>query len=324
MPARREKARLPPGSPCRRSHAWRTRFLEEALGSTIDFRKPIDEAYAAAIFPGSRGGIRPGHVGPVGKHIHPLRVLAEAIVDVDAIKSRRVQEVPMGRAGMSIRASSVLCVTTALLIGGCGSDSMETPGIDGGNGQPDSGPGGDAGAKGPAWTVFVYGNGDNNLANGLVADLTEMSNATIAANVQIVVLADFDASEMDATGNKFSVGYGLLRVVGGGKDFEMIEEGAEISLTDPKTLQGMVKKVFEKFPAQHHGIIMWDHGGSWGGGFGPDEQDGTDKTGKTLSMTEIVGAVKQGLTDAGLTAERPPDFFGLDTCLVGAAETAPQ
>ncbi len=44
-----------------------------------------------------------------------------------------------------------------------------------------------------AWTIFVYGHADHNLSSSLEADINEMSQATFGSNINVIVMADFDA-----------------------------------------------------------------------------------------------------------------------------------
>src|SRR5688572_4588852 len=124
------------------------------------------------------------------------------------------------------------------------------------------------------WTVFVYGHADNNLSATFVADLAEMSAAKLSSNVNLIVLADFDASQSQS-GKKFPSGWKLYRVAGDNKPLIEIDAGPELNLDKPEVLASMTERVFTEFPAEHRGMVMWDHGGSWAGGFGGDTEDGT-------------------------------------------------
>src|SRR5688572_18045609 len=116
------------------------------------------------------------------------------------------------------RASSTWLLAAALLLA-CGDDGGGTPRRDDGK---DGGLTGDAGALPSAgsWTVFMYGHGDHNLSNSLVRDIAEMAQADISSDVQVVVLADFDAQQTisDGSGDTFPSGAYWLQVEGGGAE----------------------------------------------------------------------------------------------------------
>lgn len=178
-----------------------------------------------------------------------------------------------------------------------------------------------------AWTVFVYGHGDHNLSNSLLADLGEMAKAELGdpGAFNLVVLTDWNASQTLAGSDPpehFPTGVQLFRVPGGGAELEVVAEGDELNLDDPEVLTSVTEDVFKAFPAQHHGIVLWDHGGAWSGGFGHDTQDGTDTSPTGLPAENIPPAIVKGLDAAGVNGTPPLDFFAFDTCLMQGAEVA--
>ena len=178
-----------------------------------------------------------------------------------------------------------------------------------------------------AWTVFVYGHGDHNLSNSLLADLREMAKAELGepGTFNLIVLTDWNASQTLAGSDPpvtFPTGVQLFRILGSGAELEVVAETDELNLDDPDVLAGMTSAVFKAFPAQHHGVVLWDHGGAWSGGFGHDSQDGTDASPTGLPAENIPPAILAGLTDAGVTGKPPLDFLAFDTCLMAGAEIA--
>lgn len=170
-----------------------------------------------------------------------------------------------------------------------------------------------------AWTVFVYGHGDHNLSNTLVRDIVEMANAEISEQVRVIVLADFDSSQQIAdSGETFPVGAEWLRVTGGGEAPESLGVEAELDLDDPNVLASSISAAFTQFPAEHYALILWDHGGSWSGGFGGDSQNG-QRAGEPMSAPLVAQAIRAGLDDAQI--ERV-ELFSFDTCLMAGAEVA--
>ncbi|HTV21208.1 MAG TPA: clostripain-related cysteine peptidase [Polyangiaceae bacterium] len=174
------------------------------------------------------------------------------------------------------------------------------------------------------WTILVYGHADHTLSNGLYDDMLEMGAAQLGGAVQLLVLADWDASQSVFGTDPplpFPDGVQLYRVPGDGQPFELLAQGAEANLDDPNLLAGIVADVFTALPSERRGLILWDHGGSWSGGFGGDTQNGTTE-GSPLPPQEVADAVRVGLADAGLSGSRPLDFFAFDTCLMAGAEVA--
>lgn len=172
------------------------------------------------------------------------------------------------------------------------------------------------------WTILVYGHADNTLSNSLLADMQEMVAAQLGNAVQLVVLADWDASQRIAGSDAFFPdGLQLYRVPGGGAQPELLAQGAEANLDDPLLLASIVRDVFKALPAERRGLILWDHGGSWRGGFGGDTQNGTT-AGSPMSAPVVAEAVHQGLVAAGIEPSPPLDFFAFDTCLMAGAEVA--
>lgn len=204
-------------------------------------------------------------------------------------------------------------------------------------GKGGSGTGGSAGtppdidelppAEEAAWTIFVYGHGDHNLSNSLLVDLREIAEADLGdpGSVNVLVLTDWDASQPIQGRNppeNFPEGVQLFRIPGGGAEIEVVAEGAEQNLDDPTVLSQVVGDVFTAFPAVHHGVVLWDHGGAWSGGFGSDTQNGTVTMPGTMAVGAIPPALRSGLEAAGVDASPLLDFVAFDTCLMAGAEVA--
>ena len=108
----------------------------------------------------------------------------------------------------------------------------------------------------PTWTVFIYGHADHNLSASLVNDMAEMSKARLSDNFQLVVMADWDSSQMSAEGDNYPSGTEWYRVAGNGKPPELLESEGEQNLDDPAVLQASIEKAFTKFPADRYGLIL--------------------------------------------------------------------
>lgn len=200
------------------------------------------------------------------------------------------------------------------------------------------------------WTIFVYGHADHSLSGALETDINEMSEATFGDNINIVVMADFDATQQvqgpqpgamssafpvfsaaDATANRrFPMGTTWYRIRSRMPP-EVIRTEPEKDMDDPRELTAAMRAAFQQFPADRYGLVLWDHGGSWDGGYGGDNQEAT-RDGALLdggmqrpfptTMTPAVAAnaVRAGIMASGLPGERPLEFVSFDTCLMGTAE----
>lgn len=172
------------------------------------------------------------------------------------------------------------------------------------------------------WTVFVYGHGDHNLSGELDNDITKMANATIGSNIHFVVAADWNSTTGKRSGiGNYPTGTEWYLVTGGGKK-TLINTVAEQNFDDPAVLKSAVTCVFKNYPAEHYGIVIWNHGGAWDGGYGGDTQNGAVTEPTPMPIAQIQSALSEGLTAASISASKPLDFLGFDTCLFGSAEMA--
>ena len=183
-----------------------------------------------------------------------------------------------------------------------------------------------------SWTVFVYGHADHNLSPSLITDMLEMGAATLTPNVTIVVAADWCAGltnggapyKLPWTNTALPVGTEWYIIRGGGLAPQLVGTEGEKNFDDPAVLQQAVADVFSSFPADRHGVVMWDHGGSWDVGFGGDWANDPANAGTSPGMKapQVAGAVTAGLASAGISGARPLDFFAFDTCLMAGNEVA--
>jgi hypothetical protein len=179
-----------------------------------------------------------------------------------------------------------------------------------------------ANGAGPTWTILVYGHGDHNLSPALLRDFGEMNRARLNDNVRVLFLSDWDASAQISAGEEsenYPSGALWFRIVGGRNKAELVGEEKELNLDNPAVLARAIELAFRAHPADRYGLVLWDHGGAWLGGFGGDTDDGTIK-GRPMSVDSAVASVGRGLTAAGLAGSRRLDFLAFDTCLMAGAE----
>ena len=88
-------------------------------------------------------------------------------------------------------------------------------------------------------------------------------------------------------------------------------------LSEPENLAAFIRWTKENYPADRYMLVFWDHGGGFSGGYGQDdlnEREGNDADDTILTVSEIVGAIKD--------AEMKFDLIGFDACLMQDIETA--
>ena len=94
----------------------------------------------------------------------------------------------------------------------------------------------------------------------------------------------------------------------------LIEQTPPVNMGQSSSLESFLLWADENYPAEHRGVIFWDHGGGSIKGVCCDEQYSFD----ALSLTEIETALKSSFENCA----RKYDFIGFDACLMANYETA--
>lgn len=168
------------------------------------------------------------------------------------------------------------------------------------------------------WTIFVYGHADHNLSDSMLVDLREMENATLSPQVRVIAAIDYDASQpMPGTTGNYPEGTVVYEILGGGKS-RVIATYPEQNFDDIDVMVDLAQKAFTQYPSKKRGLVLWDHGGAWAGGYGGDTQN------DTVSPTPMsVAQVKTALVSLlGKLRQGKFDFLAFDTCLMGNLEVA--
>ena len=119
-------------------------------------------------------------------------------------------------------------------------------------------------AESRPWTVAVYLDADHNLDSSAITDLEEMAQAGALKNVRLVY--QLDRNE-DMEGAKAGVERGVIE---NGKRVA-VQQLPELNSDDPRNVADFMTWAYSAYPSQKRGLVMWDHGGQWDGGFGGDE-----------------------------------------------------
>ena len=156
-----------------------------------------------------------------------------------------------------------------------------------------------------SWTFMVYivGSDLQTKMNAGFLDIVEMWNVESSDNINIVV----------ATGGSQSEGWQTVnyhRVVK--ENLETWKNVGQYSMADPNVLTDFVFESMTRYPAEHYGLILWNHG-SGIGGFGLDEVHG-----QKFSLPALTQTLRNIYTQTNIKYE----ILGFDACLMATLEVA--
>lgn len=167
-------------------------------------------------------------------------------------------------------------------------------------------------------TIMVYMNGSDLEGDygAATADLWEMMDALKvmeqegkSPSLHVVVEAGgstrWELDEMDG------VPYARFSLTGDG--ISSMESMEIRNMGDADTLTDFINYGVRSYPANHYGLILWNHGGGPVGGYGSDSHFDGDG----LSLEEIREALGYSIM-----ADSAFDFVAFDACLMGSVETA--
>ncbi len=161
------------------------------------------------------------------------------------------------------------------------------------------------------WTIFVYLCGsDLETENGAATtDLGEMVGASGSDRVSFVVetggAKKWQGNVKSGRMQRFVIQDGSIMEVDSSKTSNMGESS---------TLANFLQWGLENYPADHMGLILWDHGGGSVSGVCFDERSDYD----ALTLPELSNA----LADVNNKLWEKFEFVGFDACLMGTLECA--
>lgn len=173
---------------------------------------------------------------------------------------------------------------------------------------------------GREWTILVYMVGDNNLEAMALKDINEMEKG-IDGPVEIIVLIDrakgFDRSEGDWSDARIY----RIRKDNDEKRIhsELLAKLGELNMGTPDVLRDFLRSALATFPAKHHALILWDHGGGWQSHANDSDAPGQPQGEDYLTLPELHRALHEALAEVGIDKL---DLIGFDMCLMGQLETA--
>ncbi|MBI5853062.1 MAG: hypothetical protein HZB39_18790 [Planctomycetes bacterium] len=166
------------------------------------------------------------------------------------------------------------------------------------------------------WTIAVYLGGDNNLEVGAMRDLEEMKAGMPASGVEVVVLLDRLKDPLDGPDDWSDTRVLRLRP---GAEPDTIATPGELDTTSPEVLAGFVSGVFQRFPAPHHAVVIWDHGAGWPGVVSDDDRPSGRPDG-VMAMPDIRRALRTAITTSLLFPSI--DLIAFDACVMAHLEVA--
>ena len=155
---------------------------------------------------------------------------------------------------------------------------------------------------GPAWTVALFLNANNDLDQFLDGDLVELTQAAANANLKIV-------AQVARRGQP------ARRVVFEPAGPRTLAELGTVDMGDPKSLTDFFRWAAANAPADHVALVLWDHGSGW------------EKTaGRAISHDEVSGhristeQLGKALAECRDVLGRKLDIVAMDACLMQMVE----
>lgn len=161
------------------------------------------------------------------------------------------------------------------------------------------------------WTIMVYMAADNNLESFGIGDLNEMESVTLPSGVNVSVLLDRAPGYDTSNGNWTDTRVGSVS-----HDSNTSTIGSTLTSIGEKdtgnaaTLTSFINQAVAANPANHYGLVVWDHGGGLSG-TSWDDSNGNNN----LTLAEYSSALKASSVGHF-------DFLGFDACLQGMVEQA--
>lgn len=179
------------------------------------------------------------------------------------------------------------------------------------------------------WLFMVYLDADNNLESAGIDDFNEMETAGSTDNVAIVVQMDRAEQDYgDDTTNGNWTGAKRFYVTQDSDtaiiNSPVIEDLGEVNMGDPAVLTSFIEWAVANYPAQHYGLVLWNHGSGW-----REREDSgdsiksvciDDESSDELTMTEL----RSALNAANLSTGKTLDIVGFDACLMQMVEVGYQ
>ena len=179
-----------------------------------------------------------------------------------------------------------------------------------------------------SWTLVVYMSADNSLSNTASNDLNEIEASMESVDANVLIL-------IDQRGNADTHAYRARYDSAGPLNSAIVSDEVplgdvyggwdgltELDLANPDTLLHFCKWAVENYPAEHLGLVLWDHGDGWRKKLAlrKPRKDICYDGYNSMDMLELKTALATLKQDTGVTF----DLVGMDACLMGMVEVAYQ
>ena len=160
--------------------------------------------------------------------------------------------------------------------------------------------------------IIAYIMGQNSLSSFIDDDVREMKRAVESGalgsnNRLLVYIDDYSAPRLLRLHRDTSTGKAVC---------DTIKRYEEQLSVDPAVMQNVFSTVFEKYPADSYGLVLWSHGEGWLPDFTPKSRwIGTDNgnSGPKMNISELVSVLKQFPMF---------EFIFFDACFMESVEVA--
>ena len=168
------------------------------------------------------------------------------------------------------------------------------------------------------WTLMIYDVADTeNIADEMIRNLAAFTRLPDMPNVNVVALVDlpekndpgYPTSTLPGVAPFTDTQLLLLK----DQKWNLVRDEGELSMGRPDTLAGFIGEAADRYPAQHYGLVLSDHGGAWYGGYfdnGPPAKS-------HLSVSDMRAGILSGLQSAGIDRL---DLIDHDSCLMSSYE----
>lgn len=173
--------------------------------------------------------------------------------------------------------------------------------------------------KPPEWTFMVYMS-DCDLEAWALKDINEMESFFISENINLVVQLDrwesISSSDDRSNDNWTTTKRFLIKddnndnLIG---SEELIDIG-EINSADPEQVVDFATWTMERYPADHYGLILWNHGAGVDGICWEQSLDNEE----LITIDQLGWALDRIVSDSGNRL----DIIGFDACLMSTLEVA--
>jgi hypothetical protein len=166
------------------------------------------------------------------------------------------------------------------------------------------------------WTILVFLNAANDLAEFSVKDVNEMERAAQNPQVRVVVQWKLDPSYLTSGGFRGTRRYLIKPDTSSSIRSELVQDlGERVDMGRATTLRDFLQWGMENYPADRYGLIVWNHGNGW-------LRSATAAGSRAISYDDLTGSAIQVWQLGYALQGRRFDFIAWDASLMQMLEVA--